>query len=158
MAKAAKGTVVIQAIRGRLRLVWSFAGQRYFLSLNLPDTSVNRSAAEFKAKLIECDLANDLFDPTLRKYKPEMGQNDTLSIVQLFDRFKQWKATKIDPRTIEKYQCLKVRLVEYLGARTVELVHEREAEQFRTHESHYCTRPTEPFESVLSMGHKTGIG
>ena len=131
MAKAPKGTVVIQTIRGRLCLVWSFAGQRYFLSLNLPDTSVNRNAAVFKAKLIERDIANDLFDPTLKKYKPETGQSGALSVVQLFERFKQWKATKIDPRTIEKYQCLKVRLVEYFGSRSVSLIREREAEQFR---------------------------
>jgi len=40
MAKAPKGTVVVQGFKGRLRLRWSYCGKRYCLYLELPNTSV----------------------------------------------------------------------------------------------------------------------
>ncbi len=69
MGKASKGTVVVRSVKGCLRLVWSFAGERYFFTLGLTDTKANRTIADLKAKQIERDIANDLFDPTLEKYR-----------------------------------------------------------------------------------------
>ena len=43
--KAAKGTVVIQVFKERLRLCWSYLGKRYFLYIGLPDSKLNRANA-----------------------------------------------------------------------------------------------------------------
>ncbi|MEL6398960.1 MAG: DUF3596 domain-containing protein [Cyanobacteria bacterium J06626_4] len=48
MAKSRKGTVVVRVVKGRLRLVWSFCGQRYFFTLGLTDTKANRAIATLK--------------------------------------------------------------------------------------------------------------
>ncbi len=50
--KAAKGTVVVQVFKERLRLCWSYLGKRYFLSIGLPNSKVNRIVAEQKARQI----------------------------------------------------------------------------------------------------------
>lgn len=67
--KAAKGTVVVQVFKERLRLCWSYLGKRYFLSIGLPNSKVNRIVAEQKARQIELDIVSGYFDPTLKKYK-----------------------------------------------------------------------------------------
>ena len=51
--------------------VCSWQGQRYYLSLGVPDTAINRKAAEQKARQIELDFVSGNFDPTLDKYRPE---------------------------------------------------------------------------------------
>ncbi len=69
--KAAKGTVQIKLSNERLQLVFSWEKQRYYLSLGVPDSPVNRKAAEAKARQIELDFVSGHFDPTLAKYKPQ---------------------------------------------------------------------------------------
>ena len=71
--KAQKGSVQIKSSNERLQLVFTFAEKRRYLSLGLPDTKLNRRAAEAKAKLIEADIAYE-FDTTLAKYKPQSSQ------------------------------------------------------------------------------------
>jgi len=70
-SKASKGSVQIKVSNGRLKLVFSHLGQRHYLSLGLSENTVNRRAAEAKAKLIEADIAFDRFDQSLAKYKPQ---------------------------------------------------------------------------------------
>ncbi len=36
--KSQKGTVAVHTIKGRLRLIWSFCGKRYFFALELQDS------------------------------------------------------------------------------------------------------------------------
>ncbi|BAY20270.1 phage integrase family protein [Calothrix sp. NIES-2100] len=68
-AKALKGNVQVISSNNRLQLRFSFAGKRHYLSMGLPDTIVNRKAAEAKARQIELDILSGNFDPTLAKYK-----------------------------------------------------------------------------------------
>ncbi|MBD2198084.1 MULTISPECIES: Arm DNA-binding domain-containing protein [Calothrix] len=68
--KGIKGQVSVVASHGRLQLRFRYAGKRYTLSIGLPDTIVNRKAAEAKARQIELDILSGNFDPTLAKYKP----------------------------------------------------------------------------------------
>ena len=44
--KSPKGTVSIESFRGRLRLRFRFNGERYSMSLGIPDTQSNRRVAE----------------------------------------------------------------------------------------------------------------
>lgn len=118
MTRVSKGSVKVESVRGRLRLVWSWNHSRYFLSMGLPDTPVNRSAAEFKAKVIERDIANELFDPTLQKYKQHLG---SITACDLLDKFTEHKARSVDPRTIEKYTALSKHLQSHFGKQAAEL-------------------------------------
>jgi integrase len=69
--KVPKGNVSIIDSNGRLQLRFRYGGKRYYLSLGLPDTKINRKAAEAKKNQIELDIASGNFDPTLLKYKPQ---------------------------------------------------------------------------------------
>ncbi|MGD1942340.1 MAG: Arm DNA-binding domain-containing protein [Leptolyngbyaceae cyanobacterium] len=64
MPKSKKGTVVVRVVTDRLRLIWSFCGQRYFFTLGLTDTKANRAIAALKATKIQRDIASDLFNLT----------------------------------------------------------------------------------------------
>lgn len=99
--KASKGSVKIKVSNGWLQLVFSYAGKRHYLSLGLPDSRVNRKAAEAKAKLIESDIAYERFDDTLAKYKPQSAlsivtpitpnSNSEISLAELWDKFVEYK-------------------------------------------------------------------
>jgi integrase len=54
--------------RGLLRLRWTYAKQRYSISLGVPDSPRNRAVAEAKAKEIELDIMTGNFDLSLVKY------------------------------------------------------------------------------------------
>jgi len=102
--KTQRGRVRVDSFRGRLRLIWSFAGRRYFFSLELPDTKANRAIAELKAKQIERDIANDLFDPTLEKYRAVYQRRvDGLSATEVFEKYIAYKAKTLRKRSLEKY-------------------------------------------------------
>ncbi len=102
----AKGTVNIEAYKDRLRLRWGFSGQRYCLYIGLPDTQVNRKAAEGKARQIELDIASGNFDRTLIKYKTEQQvKREPLKIAEFFYNFMQEKAKSIYKRSLEKYKA-----------------------------------------------------
>ncbi|MCU0570064.1 MAG: DUF3596 domain-containing protein [Oculatellaceae cyanobacterium Prado106] len=66
--KASSGSVQIKVSNGRLQLVFTYAGQRKYLSLGLKDSPATRKVAEAKAKLIESDIIYERLDPTLEKY------------------------------------------------------------------------------------------
>ncbi len=51
--KNPKGTVSVIVSNGRLQLRFRYAGQQYYLSLGLPNTKTNRTAAEAKKNQIE---------------------------------------------------------------------------------------------------------
>lgn len=132
MGKASKGAVSVQSVKGRLRLAWRVAGERYFLSLGLPDTPVNRNAAILKARVIEQDIVFGEFDPTLKKYQSRATPAAKgVTVLQLFDRFTRWKTGKVDERTLEKYRAVRRRLEEYFEQQIASTVKERDAEKFK---------------------------
>lgn len=102
--KAAKGTVVIQVFKERLRLCWSHRGERYYLYIGLPDSKLNRAnAAEPLARRIEGDIATGNFDPTLKKYKSAILKRSQVSAITLFERFTQSRQKYVVTRTLAKY-------------------------------------------------------
>jgi integrase len=115
--KSPKGTVGIESFQGRIRLRLPrqlFDGKQKYLSLGLPNTILNRKAAEAKAKLIENDIALERFDHTLAKYgrqQPQLTvvesiQSQSLKVMELWQQFFDSKRPGIKPKTVEKYENL----------------------------------------------------
>lgn len=100
--KNRKGNVTVESFRGRLRLRFRFNGQRYSMSLGIPDTKNNLRVAEARAHQIEDDIrlqlahGGEYFDPTLRKYKPE-------SVLSVSDLDRQEKAMPSLPELWASY-------------------------------------------------------
>lgn len=129
--KAAKGTVVVQVFKERLRLVWSYVGERYYLYIGLPDSKVNRTVAEQKARQIELDMASNNFDPSLKKYKPQSAaRKKQISAVVLFQQYTDYKAAELYQRSLEKYNATQTYLRRYFKDKPASNISDREAEQF----------------------------
>ncbi len=92
--------------------VGRYAGKRYYLSLGLPDSWINRKAAEAKAKLIESDMVFDRFDPTLAKYKPKQIEDEAPTVglkitpktelAELWTQYTEFKRPSLSPSTLAK--------------------------------------------------------
>lgn len=129
--KAAKGSVVTQVFRDRLRLCWTFAGKRHYLYLGLPDSLANRKVAEIRAKQIELDIASDNFDRTLEKYKSSQQRGDRLTASKLFERFTKHKAKRLEESSLQKYRALAGHVAQFFGGKPAAEVRESQAEDFK---------------------------
>lgn len=130
-AKAKKGTVVVEAIRGRLRLRWSYQGKRYFLAAELPDSATNRKVVEAKARIIERDMATENFDRTLNRYRPEGSQQDNLIVAELFEQFTAHRRKDLYPQSLAKYVGLQGYLAAFFKVKPAHQVSVADAEKFR---------------------------
>lgn len=117
--KAAKGAVVVQVFKERLKLVWSNTGKRYFLYLGLPDGKTNRIVADQKARQIEGDIATGNFDPILKKYKLQLLKYTHATVDDLYERFIAHKAADISDRTPENYRAAFKHLTTYFKDKPV---------------------------------------
>ncbi|MBD2681725.1 MULTISPECIES: Arm DNA-binding domain-containing protein [Nostoc] len=110
-SKASKGTVQVISSNDRLQLRFRFAGKRHYLSIGLADNSVNRKAAEAKARQIELDIVSGNFDPTLAKYKPQAALSTVAteitrsitaktSLAYLWEQFVEYKRPQCSPNTM----------------------------------------------------------
>jgi integrase len=68
MGKKGSVSVIAEKDRG-LRLRWRYQSKQYSLALGIPDSRVNRTQAEIKARLIEVDIQTGHFDQSLDKYR-----------------------------------------------------------------------------------------
>jgi integrase len=129
-----KGTVAIEEYRGRLRLRWSYQGQRYCLTLGLPATKFNRKAAQQKATQIELDMATGIFDTSLQRYSPHKQNQSNpairLSCSELFKAFTEYKAQIVYRRTLIKYRSLPGYLEAFFGPKQARLINSQDAERF----------------------------
>lgn len=73
-SRAKKGTVALTFDRGMVGLRWRYAGERYRLSLGLPDSPLARHKARAIASQIELDMAAGTFDTTRAKYRPALPE------------------------------------------------------------------------------------
>lgn len=106
MAKAKSGAVVIQSFQGRLRLVWSYQGKRYFLTLGLIDNTINKLLAQQTASNIEIDMVLGKFDESLDKYRNTAIKAvvDTLTVTELVERFWKVKQKSVSAKTYNGYK------------------------------------------------------
>lgn len=91
--------------------MFTFGGQRRFLSLGLSDTPCYRKLAQDRALEIERDIQYGEFDPTLKKYKPQSVLSTTDPVTQiaqtpstlanLWDKYVDYKTPKVSPKTVE---------------------------------------------------------
>ena len=105
--KSPKGTVKVCTIRGMLRLRLPrhlFSGRQRYIYLNLPDTPLNRQAAEFKAAAIASDIAFERFDFSLDKYQPQVQAANEFDILlgELWQKYTVYKAGHLAITTINK--------------------------------------------------------
>lgn len=132
MGRSSKGTVKVESDKGWLRLRWSWGGARHVLSMGLQDDPINRSIAQRKAEIIQADIRLEQFDPTLAKYRSQgTVQRDELSIVELFERFTEYKRKSCDPRTLEKYVGLLGHLKQHFRNQNAARLTEEQAFLFR---------------------------
>jgi integrase len=126
--------VHIENLRGNLRLRWMYKGERYCISLGLPDTAVPRCIAQSKASLIEADMLNQVFDSTLKKYRGEDPHNPAesgLTVSALFDQLFQLRAKRFTGTTHERYRAIAKRLGAFFGVALASSVDEAQADRFR---------------------------
>jgi integrase len=128
--RAGKGTVSVTADKGWLRLRWRHAGKRFSLYIGLPDTRANRKIAEAKATKIELDLKSGHFDPTLKVYKLQSQGYGQLGVVDLFNRFIQYKAKTVASATLDKYHALSACLKDYFKEKPALSIGVTEVEKF----------------------------
>ncbi len=122
--KSSKGTVRVIASDNRLQIRFRWGGKRHYLSTGLPDTPVNRIAAERKASDIYLDIISGNFDPTLAKYKPEsLPSTATPDITpkaipaasDLWKQYREYKASSLKPTTLGYHESL-ARILEKIPA------------------------------------------
>ena len=112
MGKAAKGSVQVQVVKGRLRLCWRYEGIRYWLPLGYPDEPRYRKMAQFKASQIEGDILYSRFDPAdIQKYRsaplgsPKSPELPSASLREIWAGFVDWKRSQCSPSTMKsQYQ------------------------------------------------------
>ncbi|RMF64651.1 MAG: DUF3596 domain-containing protein [Cyanobacteria bacterium J069] len=127
--RAQRGTVAVESFQGMLRLRWSHAGRRYCVSVGYPDSKVNRSVAESKARLIEGDMVTGNFDPTLQKYKPRRQQaSHAITVAELLARFIEHKRKTV---SVSKYESLQKPVADFFGSRSASSVDGEIADLFR---------------------------
>ncbi|MGF1494289.1 MAG: Arm DNA-binding domain-containing protein [Microcoleaceae cyanobacterium] len=56
--RKSKGSVSVESLKGRLRLRWTYKGERKILSLGLRDTPENKRLAQLRAAEIERDIVS----------------------------------------------------------------------------------------------------
>lgn len=120
--KAPKGTVQVKTVTSSvkiewLRLVWSYQGKRYFLSMGLEDNPLNRMIAQKLALQIQGDLVTGNFDPTLVKYKPQPPDAEvkpvTVPVVKLVEQYLIHKQQQVESETLDKYRSFLPRIQQY---------------------------------------------
>lgn len=96
---------MISTHRGMLRLQFPrslFGGQQKYLYLGLPDTPINRQAAQAKALAISADIAFDKFDDTLEKYRTAGKADDSPTLSELWEKYTLHKSKILAHSTLDR--------------------------------------------------------
>jgi len=93
--------------RNRLRLEWVYQGKKYTLYPGLGDTKTNRIKAREIALQIEADVERGVYDISLSKYKKPVERFKSLSSVELFELWLQFKKLEWDAETFKIRSYLK---------------------------------------------------
>jgi integrase len=125
-----RDTVRVEAVEDRLRLRWSYAGNRHSMALGYADTAANRGFAQLKAAQIQRDIEYGEFDPSLKKYR---SKRDVLGIKTpaLFERFMAYQVEfkRLEAGSIRRYSSAKANLEKFFD-KSAENVTERQVYDF----------------------------
>ncbi len=115
LGKASKGSVVVDSLKGRLRLRLPrslYPGQQAkYISLQIDDNLENRKLAEAKARQAELDIKSGNFDFSWNKYRifnhltvvPSSKEAEpliALSLTQLWEKYMTYKTPISSPKTV----------------------------------------------------------
>lgn len=102
--KNPRGSVTVGIRRGMLQIKlprFLFKGEQKIIYLGLPDTPINRQAANMKAQAIASDIAFEKFDYSLDKYQPNyLPKYPQLS--ELWSKYTDAKSKVLSQTTIQK--------------------------------------------------------
>lgn len=119
--KSSKGTVTVVIRRNMLAIQLPrnlFNGKQTYIYLGLPDTPNNRKAAEARASAIASDIAFDRFDPTLERYRPTATNDNSPTLLELWDKYAAYKAKHLSKTTIDKdFKRIRNHINEFPGQR-----------------------------------------
>jgi integrase len=110
--RTSKGSVAILCSNNRLQLRFNYGGKRHYLSLGLPDTKVNRKAAELKVQIIERDIAYGEVDLTLQKYKPQNSleairlEGLEPDLRDLWGKWVDYRKPQLEAKTLEWFSTM----------------------------------------------------
>lgn len=102
--KNPRGSVTVAIKRGMLLIRFPrflFNGEQKYLHLGLPDTPINRQAANMKAQAIAADIAFEKFDYSLEKYQPNYSPK-VPRLGELWSKYTDAKSKPLSRTTIEK--------------------------------------------------------
>ncbi|WP_310487598.1 Arm DNA-binding domain-containing protein [Chamaesiphon sp. VAR_69_metabat_338] len=103
----------VKVSNGRLQIVFTYQGDRKYLSLGTSNSRRNRQDAETVRLWIESDITasrfdSSRFDPSLAKYKrrspgePEQLPTEDITLLELWERFTDYKRPQLFQTTIAK--------------------------------------------------------
>lgn len=114
MARAKKGSVVIDSRNGMLRLRLPrtlFNGEQKYISLGLPDNFVNRKIAESKVAEINIDILVNQFDFTFEKYKISTAPNvESIDLIGIYEKYMIFKSKHLTKGSMKNYITVKNKL------------------------------------------------
>lgn len=99
-----RGSVTVGSRRGMLQINlprFLFNGQQKIIYLGLPDTPINRQAADRKVQAIASDIAFEKFDYSLERYQPNYSQKYP-NLSELWQKYTEAKSRVLSKTTIEK--------------------------------------------------------
>src|ERR1044072_6442783 len=100
--KTPKGEISIEDYRGRIRLRWRYAGERYTLNLPHAYLQENLNHATIKVAEIKLDILKGCFDTTLEKYKPISAPPPVIPKQAITQEPKEEAITKIEAAILLK--------------------------------------------------------
>lgn len=102
--RSPRGSVTVGSRRGMLQIKlprFLFKGEQKIIYLGLPDTAINRQAANMKAQAIASDIAFEKFDYSLEKYQPNYSPKYP-SLTELWAKYTEYKSKTLAKTTIDK--------------------------------------------------------
>lgn len=107
MTRAKKGAIALYSLNGMLviSLPRTLLGKQYRIFTGKPDTPINRRAVEEKIRVIESDIAFDMFDYSLEKYRGKPQSSEVIPpprLGELWEKFTAIKSLSLAQVTIQK--------------------------------------------------------
>lgn len=112
-----KGCVATENHRNRIRLRWGYQGKRYYLYTGLPYTPAALKVAQQTASKIELDMLSGHFDETLVAYGKKPDKSSVPTVVEVFQRYTDYKAKFVQPKTLWSYKGIINALDNYFGTK-----------------------------------------
>ena len=138
--------VKVENDNGRLRLRWTYQGNRFTLAIGLPDSVTNRIVAEGKARVIEGDIATGNFDVTLKKYKPAKASPrvEPITTDKLFTKFMQdqEKVKGLHIGSICRYTGALKQLQRFFGDKPADFIDQKSTQDFVAYLKEHCSDRT----------------